>query len=349
MTADNRNTPPPRGFDGIISYVRQQDAATRFSKEVRLKETGQLGYVEKLQQLADHLGLARHNSLSGVHANIAEERQQAFAELYGFAGDNECMKALKLGDADKFRAAFDAHRNRMLDATEHAHTSAVAPRDTTKPLQQGPDRDIERSPVHGLGSIELTCGNTGHGETVIGVKITCGLAIIPVSRYPITLRSGELEIDCGKARATEDSVKGAAKETVGRFDATGTHGVVRCYWSGDFQRLRWIFDATGDSIGTLIFEPGALAKIVRIAPGDVIKATLGAYLKDIESDESAPSKTIDEFTIVDRMGERQEVPTEQLSILQRRIIEHLRKSVLRLNDEGLAVISTHELHLVERK
>lgn len=247
----------------------------------------------------------------------------------------------------KSAGVFKADYEKLAGQLKNEPTSSSRSRNTDLPLKQGPDPGMVRGPIRGLASIELTCGNTGRGDTVIGVNIACGDAFISVSPYPITVRAGELEIDCGHARATEDSVKGAAQETFGRFDATGSAGMVRCKWSGDFKRLRWILDATGASIGTLIFEPGVLAKIVGLAPGDVIKGTFGTYLKDIESDESAPAKVLDQFTVVDRLGERPELAGEQLSVLYNRIIEHLRKSVL-TTDEGFAVISSHELHFVER-
>lgn len=240
-----------------------------------------------------------------------------------------------------FIAEYEKLAKRLLDEP----SPLPQPRFTDRPLQQGPDRDIDRGPIRGLCSIELTCGNTGRGETVIGVRIACGNAIIPISPFPITVSVGRFEIDCGLANATVDSCKGATGGA--RFNAEGNSGAVYCKWDGDFKRPAWTLFAAGSSIGTLVFEPGILAKIVDLAPGDVIKGTFGTWLKDIASDESGQPR-IDDITIVDRLGERPELQEHQLSILQRKIIEHLRKSVLSLDAEGFAILSSHELHFIER-
>lgn len=299
--------------------------------------------------------IARHFDVSATNFKRDDQRLSGtilarLMDLYGISFPSPCWTAFTNGTATAFEDAYEKLHKAGVVAGLPAHdsqklTSAPQPRRTDRPLKQGPDRDIDRGPIRSLCSIELTCGNTGHGDTVVGVRIACGDAIIPVSPFSITVTAGRFEIDCGQAKATVDSCKGATGGA--RFDANGNSGVVHCKWDGDFKRPAWTLYAAGASIGTLVFEPGILAKIVDLAPGDVIKGTFGTWLKDIASDESAPPR-IDDIAVVDRLGEQPQLPEQELSILQRKIIEHLRKSVLVPDAEGFAVISSHELQFIER-
>ncbi|MEM9355829.1 MAG: hypothetical protein AAGB04_06430, partial [Pseudomonadota bacterium] len=162
-------------------------------------------------------------------------------------------------------------------------------------------------------------------------------------QHRITVTSALLEVDCGKARADESTVRGLK----GAFKVEGSAGEVRCSWpgGGDMQVLAWELDAIGASLGTVTLEPG-LARVVRLAEGDIISASLGAWLKSIEPQGASPSRA--DVSLIDRRGDPVSLPAEELSIVQKRIIEHIRKKVLRADDDGFAVLSRHEMQFVRR-
>ncbi|MEM9030159.1 MAG: hypothetical protein AAGC70_17485, partial [Pseudomonadota bacterium] len=60
------------------------------------------------------------------------------------------------------------------DKVQAVQSSEAVERDVTVPLTQGPDRDIERSDIKLLASVELLSGQTGPGNSDIGVRVSCG-------------------------------------------------------------------------------------------------------------------------------------------------------------------------------
>ena len=87
------------------------------------------------------------------------------------------------------------------------------------------------------------------------------------------------------------------------------------------------------------------ARIERMAPGDVISGSLSAWLKNIDG-EDIQTRTTDAIAIVDNRGDPAEILEDNLSIVQRRIIEHFRKRVLELDEDVLAVLARHELQFI---
>lgn len=247
-----------------------------------------------------------------------------------------------LKDAGVFKEEFSARARNLLGKLEEPPPPV---RDTMAPLMQGDDRDPERCPIRSLASLELSCGQTQAGQTNVGAHISCGFSPVEGSPFPITVHTAQLEIECGKARAVKDTIKGYAESG---FTASGSRGEVRAMWNGgDTQKLAWLLDATSTSLGVVTFEPGTLARVERMAPGDVITGSLGTWLKNIEEDQNAV-RSAEEIAIVDRLGKAVELRDSDLTILQRRIVEHLRKRVLEVDDSGYAILARHELHFVGR-
>jgi hypothetical protein len=241
---------------------------------------------------------------------------------------------------------FTAEYRKLAQELRGLNSSAPAvPRDVSAPLMQGDDIDPERCPIRGLASLELTCGQTGPGQTNIGARVSCGISPIESFPFLITVHTAQLEIDCGKARAAVDSIKGFADPG---FTVRGSKGEVRGTWNGgDTQRLVWLLDATAVSLGVVTFEPGELARVERLAPGDGIAGTLGTWFKNIEADETSPRPT-DDIGIVEKLGNPVEIEGKDFSVLQRRIMEHLRKCALEVDGAGYAILARHELRFVRR-
>lgn len=273
---------------------------------------------------------------------LGRRHQELLAQFFGF--DISWREWIDPGADDLMRPS--ARKDRVDEFKNRYFTEHAGQRDTNLPLMQGPERDIEDCVIRGLASVELICGNTGIGETVIGAIVTCGEARVEVSPYPIALREADLEIDCAKARAADDTIKGKEKSAGGYFTATGTHGEVTCTWIGNRQKLRWRLVADGSSVGSLTFDRD-LARIEHLAPGDVLTGTLSACIKDIMSDAKSPPRPVDTIALVNR-GKPVDMPAEELTELQLRVMEHLRKKVLDIADDGYAVLTRHELHVIRR-
>lgn len=295
------------------------------------------------------------NGIQGGDEKLGPTHQQALAKLFGFvvqtAGPRPEQSAEAwpewIDPAAKVETRPRDRRDTAAKFEERYIREFGERRDTSVPIMQADDRDPERCSIRGLASFELQCGQTEKNHTRVGALISCGTASIDPSPFSITVHAVAVEIDCGRARAAEGTIKGL---TTPGFAVQGSQGEVNGAWTGgDTQLLRWILESTVSSLGVVKFEPGELARIERIAPGDVITGSLGTWLKNISADPTSPPRTVDEIAVVDRLGRPVEMPAQELSTLQLRIIEHLRKRVLDVDDAGYAVLSRHELHFVKRR
>jgi hypothetical protein len=299
-----------------------------------------------LQSLQNAIGA--ENDYSGKLAGdgkLGIEHQSRIANLFGFevGGPQNPAAWPEWQDWDADEAApADSRRDTAQKFREAYLRKYRASRDTLRQLMEGPERAPIPCEVRGLASIWLTSGQTGKGTSDIGVHISCGSAHTGVTRYWVSVCAAQLEINCGEARAKIDTIKGL--NTPG-FAVKGSHGEVSCYWnSGDPMRLTWILDGKGNMLGDIDFEPGLLSTVEKLAPGDVITATLGTWLKNIATGE-AP---VTEISLTDRPGGSEiKLDEATLTIEQQRVIEHLRKKVLKLHDDNFAELAKHELEFVE--
>lgn len=282
-------------------------------------------------------------------SRLGSDHQLKLANLFGFAVGAQNPAAWPEWhdwEVDDVTHA-DSRRDTAQRFREAYLRKYARSRDTSQALTEGPDREPQRSAIRSLASVWLTSGQTGEGTSDVGVKVSCGLADTGVSHYRITVRVALLEIDCGEARARESSIRGFDAP---EFNIKGSMGDVRCSWNGgDAKRLAWLLDGQGASLGTVIFEPGFLSTIEKLAAGDVITATLGTWLKHIDDETLSNSADTSELALVNRRGEEVGLPGDQLTMEQQRVIEHLRKRVPKLHDDNFAELAFHELEFVTRQ
>ena len=126
----------------------------------------------------------------------------------------------------------------------------------------------------------------------------------------------------------------------------GTHGEVRWAWSaGSSAKLRWRLAATGTRLGSMELGPGTLANIEQLSSGEVIRATLSTWLKFVAADETSPRES--PIGIVDRTdGGLKTLPEMEMTVAQRRIIEHLAKLRLNPDVDNEIEIASHEVEFV---
>src|SRR5262245_52394804 len=112
------------GHNGIISFLLALAKTDRIGKDVKLK-SGRVGQVTILEDLAHYLGLRGGAGIRGRDAKIAAHHQRAFADLFGFTENEECMYALQTEDESAFRAAFTRLRERHKEASHTRSTPRI--------------------------------------------------------------------------------------------------------------------------------------------------------------------------------------------------------------------------------
>ena len=82
-------------------------------------------------------------------------------------------------------------------------------------------------------------------------------------------------------------------------------------------------------------------------PGDVITATLGTWLADIEDDALDDLGLMgDGIALIGHDGREMELPPERLSALKKNVIAALRKTLL-TDTDGYVIVASHQLPIAK--
>lgn len=306
--------------------------------------------ISTLKQLRDVGDLAAYSSLGQTH------RDKLHAK-FGFPPD---MPEWIAGDrvpsdhgpgpdtAKAFAAAYRKMRadQDAVDAATRGSAASVESsksqtiRDVTAELAAGRRRPAA-SPLGTMAQLDLALGQpVGPGAIQVLAELSCHATKIVGSKRRFSVRRMLLSIACGDARGRRSAIAGINGLAIVLQNSRG--GDVRFAWLGTERRPCWEVSAGGAIIGYLKFDAGV---IEQLAHGDVLRATLSAWLKHIDTDEFEEEPT---FGIVDEDGRSLELPEDKLTIEQRRIIEHVNKLKLATDGNGHAEIAVAELQL-ERK
>lgn len=309
-----------------------------------------LGCADNFEKFREKVGIDRDglraclNDTGTRGLNI--DYQQKLADKVGFSLDwQEWIETdperLANGTRRDGAAAFLDRCRRECFADAEPSVSQ-AKKHTDLPLKRGPRREPVTSSIRGLASIEIDGYQFGAGTTDIEVIVSCGEAPL-LGRY-VTIQRALVELDGGAALLTQESHHGWLKNPK-RVVECGANRVRVAYDAGTRNKPRFrLAAASGVSIGNLILEPGLLAALEGLAPGEEVTVHLGTWLMDIQETDCCPPA--DGIAIVDDKGEEPSLPVEQLSNLKRNIIACLRKTLLPSSD-GYVAVASHVLHVVE--
>lgn len=212
-----------------------------------------------------------------------------------------------------------------------------AARDVTAKLAAGKHRP-SISPLGTMAQVALALGQpAGPGATQVLVEMSCHQGNIVGSDRRFSVRRALLSINCGDARGRRSALAGLDGVPIALTNASGE---TRFTWLGSERLLRWEVSAGGAMIGYLWFDAGIVEEL---GPGDVLRVTLSAWLKHIDTNEIEDEPT---FGIVDADGRALSLPEDRLTIEQRRIIEHVNKLKLATDGNGQAEIASAELELI---
>lgn len=220
-----------------------------------------------------------------------------------------------------------------------AGAQSINVRDVTAELVAGKRRTAS-SPLGPMAQVDLDDGQpAGAGAYHVLVEVSCHKGLIVGSNRRFSVRRALLSLDCGDARGRREAIAGINGLPV---VLSNSYGETQFVWVGTQRLLRWEVAAGGAIIGHLLFDAGVVEEL---APGDVLRVTLSAWLKHIDTDEIDQDPA---FGIIDPNGALAQLPEDKLAIEQRRLIEHINKLKLESDGNGQVEIASAELQL-ERK
>lgn len=235
------------------------------------------------------------------------------------------------------KAAVNSEASNGADSVENAKLDAV--RDVTTELVAGKRRPAS-SPLGTMAQVALDLGQpSGAGAHQILVEVSCHKGNIIGSSRRFSVRRALLSIECGDARGRRSALAGINGMPVVLQNSCGE---TRFEWAGTERLLRWEVATAGAMIGYMWFDAGV---VEQLAPGDILRVTLSAWLKHIEMDEIDDDPP---FGVIDASGSLLRGSDTKLTIEQRRIIEHVNKLKLKLDDNGQAELAAAELELVRK-
>lgn len=305
--------------------------------------------IATLKQVRDDDDVVAYSRLGKTH-------RDRLAEKFGFPPDMpEWIAPARLtGDtgpgpdtaeafAAKYRsdyAAATSVASKAVDpisSVDEKTTNAV--RDVAAVLTAG-NRRPGFSPLGTMAQLALDLGQSaGPGAHQILVEVSCHKGNIIGSSRRFAVRRALLSIDCGDARGRRAALPGINGLPVVLKNSCGE---TRFVWSGIERLLRWEVAAGGATIGYLWFDAGV---VEGLAPGDLLRVSLSAWLKHIDTDEFDEDPA---FGIIDSAGELAQLPQETFTVEQRRLVEHINKLTLNSDDNGQAEIAAAELELVRK-
>lgn len=212
-------------------------------------------------------------------------------------------------------------------------------RDVTAELVAGKRRPTS-SPFGTMAQLALSSAQpAGPGEFQALVEVSCHKGNIVGSTRQFTVRRALLTIDCGDARGRRAALAGINGMPVVLKNFSGE---TRFTWRGTERWLCWEVVAGGAMIGHLLFDAGIIEEL---APGDVLRVSLSAWLKHMNADEVDQDPA---FGILGSDGALADLPPDKITIEQRRLIEHVNKLTLKIDGNGQAELATAELELVRK-
>ncbi len=261
------------GHYGIIRYLLQLDRAERISHDVPLP-LGRHGQVRGVKDLAYYLGLKGHATISGAGAKITTERQRRFAELYRFEEDTACMQALKIEHEDNFRSAFAALRDKR--NKPELTSPAPVPRTIDRLLAEDKDNQ-DQSKANQFASLSLWIDKLSDepGTAFIRPDLNCHTVKLNDGIH-VTIKEATLEFHLGSAETVRPAHRYGAKAPL---EASNASFALR-----DISQNRpsWTVKATdGTSIGSVLELPDDFLKVMRLAPGEIIRGYLGGEAREI--------------------------------------------------------------------
>jgi hypothetical protein len=264
------------GHNGIISFLLALAKTDRISKDVKLK-SGRVGQVTTVEELAHYLGLRGGAGIRGREAKIAAHHQRAFADLFGFADDEECTYALQSEDDSAFRQAFTRMRERQKDAFLAAQPPI--PRIVGALLEEDTDNRDQNSPS-AFASLSLFVGEEASdpGTVYLVPDLVCYKVEMP-DGITVTVKRAVLEFDLGQGETVRSRERWGAEAPLIRagacFSVRGTSAT----------RPSWLVVAIdGKDIGGVFDLPDDFIKVKSLAPGDIVRAYLGGDGLQIEID-----------------------------------------------------------------
>lgn len=299
------------------------------------------------------------NPNSEAHCLLSRTKQDALAQAFGFQQDKSaklawCSSDRWLGQgasrpdtADEFKAAFlkmlddqAASGSAVGETSDRAENSnLVHVRDVTAELVAG-KRIPASSPISTMAQVALDEAQpAGAGAFQVLVDLSCHKGNIVGSSRRFSVRRALLSLDCGDARGRREAIAGINGLPV---VLSNSYGETQFVWVGTQRLLRWEVAAGGAIIGHLLFDAGVVEEL---APGDVLRVSLSAWLKHIDTDEIDQDPA---FGIIGSDGTLAQLPEDKLAIEQRRLIEHINKLKLKSDGNGYVEIASAELQL-ERK
>lgn len=285
-------------------------------------------------------------------SRLGGKHQDRLAACFGFSKDwpEWCDPDRLGGDLSERRDSVEAfsrrlntardERQRSGEATKIPEPIAVAIRDITEELTAGRRRPPSM-PLGTMAQVLLDLGQpAGPGAHQTLVEVSCHTTNIIGSDARFSVRRALLAIDCKDARGRRDAIAGITGAPVSLSNPSGETAFT---WCGSTQLLRWEVTAAGATIGYLWFDAGVIEEL---AHGDVLRVSLTAWLKDIETYDGDDEAV---FGIIDPQNDLIAQQDEVLTIEQQRLIAHLNKLRLPMDGNGYAEIAFHELEVVRKE
>ena len=290
-----------------------------------------LGHARSLNSFASKLGISRETLRDQVgREQLSEAIQHLLAEKLRF---DVSWPEWVSGTATEFKSRY----------IREAAQIRARNRRTNIRLERGARREPIACSVNGLAATELDGSQFGVGSVSIEVTVSC--AQPPILGTPKSVRFGRIELKCGQAVITRETLE---KWIASARKIVGTKGAVQvAFAAGTRSAPAWNVSADGPSIGTVFIDP-SFASLEELAPGDEIELQFGTWLGDI-SDEADTNDDVSGISLVDPDGGAVRVPAKDVSTKKRRIIAALRKRLLPSDDSGYVVLAKHSLQVVERQ
>ena len=255
------------------------------------------------------------------------------------------MHSYRIAEAFDFDPECPAWKNQSADEFREICLDRWSKRDQ-RPwalLARGTRQQPTTSNISGLASIEIDGAQFGYGTVDISIELSCG--VVTLQGRQISIKSGRVELDCTKGELSEESrklLRGPRRELSG---SKGT--VILQNQAGVRNRPAIRLDSATGTIGDIDLEPGLLA-FHELRPDSVITVKFVTWLMDIqELDEVADAPAAgfaDGVAIVEADGSEAMLPSENLSVLKRKVIAVLRKEVLPVEEgTGIVRLASHEL------
>lgn len=291
-----------------------------------------------------------------AYSKLSTDHQDMLASAFNFTRDMAEWRSDDRGERDTgpgpdtasaFRKTFLKQRRK--------NTNAVPKPGGGVRLDEGPTQKKQRvsevhltagqrrpsySPLGTMAQVALDEAQpAGAGAFQVLVDLSCHKGNIVGSSRRFSVRRALLTLDCGDARGRREAIAGINGLPV---VLQNSYGETQFVWVGTQRLLRWEVAAGGAIIGHLLFDAGVVEEL---APGDVLRVTLSAWLKHIDTDEIDQDPA---FGIIDPNGALAQLPEDKLAIEQRRLIEHINKLKLKSDGNGQVEIASAEFQL-ERK